>query len=74
VIEVEDDGPGLPDPGAPIFDAFFTTKASGTGLGLSIAHRIVEDHGGTIQVESAPGRTVFRLVLPCAEGTFGENP
>jgi PAS domain S-box-containing protein len=74
VIEVEDDGPGLPDPGAPIFDAFFTTKASGTGLGLSIAHRIIEDHGGTIQVESAPGRTVFRLVLPCAEGTFGENP
>jgi two-component system nitrogen regulation sensor histidine kinase GlnL len=62
----------LPDASAPIFDAFFTTKASGTGLGLSIAHRIVEDHGGTIKVDSVPGRTVFRIVLPRTEGTFGE--
>ncbi len=64
VAEVEDDGPGLPDPHAPIFDAFFTTKASGTGLGLSIAHRIAEDHGGALSVQSAPGKTVFRLTLP----------
>jgi PAS domain S-box-containing protein len=64
LIEVEDDGPGLPSPDAPIFDAFFSTKPQGTGLGLAIAHRIVTDHGGTIDVASRPGSTVFRIALP----------
>jgi PAS domain S-box-containing protein len=64
VIEVEDDGPGLADPEAPIFDPFFSTKPNGTGLGLSIVHRVVTDHSGTIDVESAPGKTVFRVNLP----------
>ncbi|MFI5302418.1 MAG: protoglobin domain-containing protein [Polyangiales bacterium] len=64
IVEVEDQGPGLPNPSAPVFDAFFSTKANGTGLGLSIVHRIVSDHGGTIAVESVPGRTVFRVQLP----------
>lgn len=64
VLEVEDDGPGLPGPDAPIFDAFFSTKPNGTGLGLAIAHRIVTDHGGEIDVQSRPGRTVFRIALP----------
>jgi PAS domain S-box-containing protein len=64
VIEVEDDGPGLPSPDAPIFDPFFSTKPSGTGLGLAIVHRIVTDHGGTIDVDSRPGRTIFRMSLP----------
>jgi PAS domain S-box-containing protein len=63
-IEVEDDGPGLPSPDAPIFDAFFSTKPHGTGLGLAIAHRIVTDHAGDLIVESRPGRTVFRVSLP----------
>ena len=49
-----------------MFDAFFTTKTHGTGLGLSIVHRIVADHGGTIRVESHPGRTCFTLALPAA--------
>ena len=64
LIEIEDDGPGLPSPDAPIFDAFFSTKPHGTGLGLAIAHRIVTDHGGTIDVSSRPGSTVFRITLP----------
>ncbi len=64
LVEVEDDGPGLPSPDAPIFDAFYSTKAQGTGLGLSIVHRVVGDHGGAIDVESRPGRTVFRVRLP----------
>lgn len=64
IIEVEDDGPGLPSPNAPIFDAFYTTKPEGTGLGLAITHRIVTDHDGTVEVDSRPGRTVFRVALP----------
>jgi signal transduction histidine kinase len=62
-IQIEDTGPGIPDD-APIFDAFYTTKATGTGLGLAIVHRIVQEHGGTIQFESRPGRTCFSLRLP----------
>jgi PAS domain S-box-containing protein len=64
VIEVQDNGPGLPDPDAPIFDPFFSTKPQGTGLGLSIVHRVISDHGGTIDVESQPGKTIFRVNLP----------
>ncbi len=64
ILEVEDNGPGLTEPTAPIFDPFFSTKPRGTGLGLSIVHRIVSDHGGTIRFESRPGCTVFRVALP----------
>ena len=64
ILEVEDNGPGLSEPTAPIFDPFFSTKPRGTGLGLSIVHRIVSDHGGTITFESRPGHTVFRVMLP----------
>jgi PAS domain S-box-containing protein len=64
VIEIEDEGPGLPGANAPVFDAFFTTKPEGTGLGLAIVHRIVTDHGGTITFESKPGKTIFRTELP----------
>ncbi|WP_153394980.1 sensor histidine kinase [Ornithinicoccus halotolerans] len=68
VVEVEDDGPGVPeDLAGEVFDAFVTTKppGEGTGLGLNIAHQIVTTaHGGRISVESAPGRTVFRVELP----------
>lgn len=63
-IEVEDDGPGLPDASAPIFDAFFTTKERGTGLGLSIVHRIAADHGGDVAFQSRPGQTIFTLRFP----------
>jgi signal transduction histidine kinase len=74
VVEVEDDGPGLPSPDAPVFDAFFSTKPSGTGLGLAITHRIVTDHGGTVDVESHPGRTCFRFTIPVGrEGAVAEE-
>lgn len=63
-IDVEDDGPGLPGPDAPIFDAFYSTKEGGTGLGLAITHRIVSDHRGTIDVSSRPGKTSFHIALP----------
>ena len=64
-LEVEDSGPGFSEE-LPIFDAFFTTKEHGTGLGLSLVHRIIADHGGSIRVQSRPGRTCFTLRLPTA--------
>jgi signal transduction histidine kinase len=69
VVEVADDGPGMPDDVRErIFDPFFTTKpvGSGTGLGLDTARRIVEErHRGTLEVESEPGKgTTFRVRLP----------
>jgi PAS domain S-box-containing protein len=63
-IDVEDDGPGLSAPADVIFDAFFTTKAKGTGLGLAVVERTALDHGGSIDVTSAPGKTVFSLRIP----------
>jgi signal transduction histidine kinase len=65
-VEIEDSGVGIA-PGVldRIFNPFFTTKDGGTGLGLSLTHRIVEDHGGAIDVRSTPGAgTTFRIVLP----------
>ncbi len=65
-IDVVDHGVGISrEIMDKIWDPFFTTRAEGTGLGLSICRRIVEDHGGTIQVESKPGEgTVVSLTLP----------
>lgn len=67
VVEVEDNGPGIPEKiQHRVFDSFFTTKppGSGTGLGLDISRSIITDrHGGWIGVESAPGRTLFRVKL-----------
>ena len=68
VVTVEDDGPGIPDDIVRrVFEPFFTTKGigKGTGLGLDIARRIVTDTaGGTLSVDSRPGRTVFQVSLP----------
>jgi two-component system, NtrC family, sensor kinase len=68
VIEVRDNGQGIaPDHLPHIFEPFFTTKAvgQGRGLGLSVCYGIVRDHGGVIEVESAPGQgSVFRVRLP----------
>ncbi|MCS6856675.1 MAG: protoglobin domain-containing protein [Sandaracinaceae bacterium] len=83
MIEVEDNGPGIPDPNAPIFDAFYSTKPNGTGLGLPIAHRIVQDHGGSLSFESISSphpphqrRTIFRIELPLPQELqdLSENP
>ena len=70
-IEIEDDGPGLPSPEAPVFDAFFSTKPAGTGLGLAITHRIVTDHGGSMDVDSRPGRTSFAFTIPIGNDSAG---
>jgi two-component system nitrogen regulation sensor histidine kinase NtrY len=70
-IAVSDTGPGLSaEQRARLFTPGFTTKAGGSGLGLTIVERIVNDHGGTISVESGSGRgTVFRIRLPIAART-----
>ena len=67
-LEVSDTGPGLTEEQRTrLFTPYYTTKKGGTGLGLAIVQGIVSDHGGRIQVESAPGAgTTFTLVLPSA--------
>ena len=72
-VDIADDGPGIPpDVRDRIFDPFFTTKevGHGTGLGLDQVRRIVVDrHHGSIQVQSEPGQTVFRVRLPMNTGS-----
>jgi signal transduction histidine kinase len=65
-IAVTDEGPGIPeDVRHRIFDPFFTTKSRGTGLGLPTAKRIIDMHGGTIEIECPPaGGTVVHVTLP----------
>ena len=63
-LQVEDDGPGIQGDPTELFQPSRTTKPSGTGLGLIIAQRIATEHGGALDVESAPGRTVFTFALP----------
>ncbi len=66
VIRVSDDGPGIPEPLADkVLQPFFTTKEEGTGLGLSIASRIIEEHGGRLNLMSTEGMgTTFTITLP----------
>ncbi|MDB4974881.1 MAG: Adenylate cyclase [Myxococcaceae bacterium] len=66
LVKVTDDGPGISEEiRGRLFESFATFgKAGGTGLGLAIVRKIVQDHGGTIDVESQPGKTTFTLVLP----------
>jgi len=67
VVEIIDDGPGVPpEIQNRIYDPFFTTKpvGKGTGLGLDIVRRLLQRHNGQIELDSQPGRTEFRVLLP----------
>jgi len=68
VVEVADNGVGMaPEHRDKIFLPFYTTKPTGTGLGMAIVKKIMDLHGGEIEIESAPGRgTSVRLVIPRA--------
>lgn len=65
VVEVEDQGGGIPPESLPrIFEPFFTTREKGSGLGLPLAKKLLEAHRGALAVESRPGRTLFSMRLP----------
>ncbi|MBC7668739.1 MAG: PAS domain-containing protein [Gemmatimonadaceae bacterium] len=73
-IRVQDNGPGVPDSLRDhLFQPFVTTKANGTGLGLALVTKLVTSHGGLIDFESEPGRTVFRVLLPMATGKLASS-
>jgi two-component system, NtrC family, nitrogen regulation sensor histidine kinase GlnL len=67
VVSIIDNGEGIPeDLRAHLFDAFVTTKHNGSGLGLALVAKVIGDHGGVIEFDSQPRRTVFRVSLPMA--------
>ncbi len=72
-LEVIDDGPGLPsDIADEVFEPFVSGRENGTGLGLALVSKLVAQGGGWISVDSAPGRTAFRLSLPLAPVAPGD--
>jgi two-component system nitrogen regulation sensor histidine kinase NtrY len=75
LLEVVDDGPGIaPDVLEKLFTPYFTTRAEGTGLGLAVVRRIVDEHGGLVEVASEPGSgAVFRVFWP-VRWQGGANP
>lgn len=70
-IAVADTGPGIPPEHLDrIFEPYFTTKEGGTGLGLALAHKVIQDHHGSIRVETGAGSgATFVVTLPIVERT-----
>jgi len=74
MVSVQDNGEGVPeDLYNHLFDPFVTSKPNGSGLGLALVAKIIGDHGGAIEFESQPRRTVFRVLLPMATDSPGRE-
>jgi two-component system, NtrC family, nitrogen regulation sensor histidine kinase GlnL len=76
MVAIADNGGGIPEELKPhLFDPFVTTKRNGTGLGLALVAKVIGDHGGVIEFESQPRRTVFRVSLPIftPEGLYAKG-
>ena len=70
MVSVQDNGGGIPEDLKPhLFEPFITSKPKGTGLGLALVAKIIGDHGGVIEFDSQPKRTVFRVMLPLYPST-----
>ena len=73
-VVIQDNGPGIPEDLQPhLFDPFVSTKTGGSGLGLALVAKIIGDHGGVIEFDSQPRRTLFRLMLPMAPREEGDE-
>jgi two-component system, NtrC family, nitrogen regulation sensor histidine kinase GlnL len=73
VISITDNGEGIPEELSPhLFDPFVTTKHNGSGLGLALVAKVIGDHGGVIEFDSQPRRTIFRVFLPMAPRAKGD--
>ena len=72
-VRIQDNGPGVaPGLRDQLFEPFVSSKANGTGLGLALVAKLVGAHGGLVDFESEPGRTVFRVLLPVhSDGVAG---
>lgn len=65
LIKIEDTGSGIKQEDIPkIFEPYFSNRSGGTGLGLAIVKKIIEEHSGSISVESSPSGTIFTIILP----------
>lgn len=74
VVTVQDNGAGVPDAlKAQLFEPFVSGKSGGKGLGLALVAKLVTDHGGLIDCDSQPGRTVFSVILPIADSRGEAN-
>lgn len=65
MVSIQDNGPGIPeDLRNQLFEPFVTTKSKGSGLGLALVAKMIGDHGGLIECDSEPKKTIFRIMLP----------
>lgn len=74
MVSVQDNGEGIAEENRRyLFDPFVTTKPKGSGLGLALVAKIIDDHGGIVELDSHPSRTVFRVMLPTDTSNSGQE-